>query len=237
VKPGFYHLDVDESAMREKGRPTTVLAASFDLAVRGNESRNFAVARACRIQGHLVHDLNGDGRGEGEPLFGGPLVVATGEGATFQARVSTTGTFALTVPCGEYGLAIDPASLPSMHSAGDEEEVRVTTKSSDTAIVELLVHSIRTIAGTVFVDRNRSGKREADEPIVPSAVVHFGKAAGQTDETGAFLLRRLPAGAGELTVDPASLPAGLVPGAPVAKSLPNDAAALENVHLPVVPAP
>ena len=238
VKPGFYHLDVDEAAVREKGRPTTVLAASFDLAVRGSESRNFAVARACRIRGHLVHDLDLNGRiDEGEPLFGGPLVVASGEGGTFQARVNNTGTFALTVPCGEYGLEIDPASLPAMHSAGDEEEVRVTTKANDTPVAKLLVTSIRTISGTVFIDKNGNGEQDEGEPIVSGARVRFGHTSGQTDETGAFLLRRLPAGAGEISVDAASLPAGLRPGASVKKSLPNDASALEDVRLPVVPEP
>ncbi|MBN2575221.1 MAG: hypothetical protein JXP73_11720 [Deltaproteobacteria bacterium] len=238
VKPGFYHLDVDEEAMRERGRPTTMLVAAFDLPVRGNERKSFGVARACRIRGHLVHDLDMDGSiDDGEPLFGGPLVVASGAAGTFQSPVNSSGTFALTVPCGEYGLEIDPASLPSMHQAGDDEEILVTTTANDTPVAKLMVRSLRTIAGDVFIDKNGNGQKDADEAVVPNAVVRFGEASGPTDETGAFLLRRLPAGKGQVVVDADSLPPGLRPGEPSAQSLPNQAAAIENVHLPVVPEP
>ena len=119
VKPGFYHLEVDEEAIRERGRPTTILMASFEMPVRGNESHSFGVARACRIQGHVIHDVNLDGQGDpSEPLFGGPLVVATGAGGTFPMRVNNIGTFAGMVPCGEYDLEIDPTSLPALYSVG-----------------------------------------------------------------------------------------------------------------------
>jgi len=238
VKPGFYHLDVDEAVMREHGRPTTILAAAFDLPVRGNESHNFAVARACRIQGHLTHDLNLDGQGEtSEPLFGGPLVVMTSPSGTFQARVNNIGTFAAVVPCGEYDLEIDPASLPALYAPGSDEPVHVVATATEIPSAELLVSAIRTIGGNVYLDSNGNGKRDAGEPVVADAVVRFGKAAGRTDETGAFLLRHLPAGKGTLSVDPASLGGGMRPGAPIPMTVSADASAIDELLIPVLPAP
>jgi hypothetical protein len=236
LKPGFYRVEVDEAAIRERGRPSTVMLASFELPIRGSEGRNFAVMRSCRIQGHVVNDLDMNGSiDDGEPLFAGPLVVATGAGGTFQGRVSHVGTFSIMAPCGEYDVSIDSSSLPPMHQLVTDEDIKVKTTLSDTPTVKMLVSAVRTIAGDVFIDRNRNGQKDADEPIVPGALVRFGEAFGPTDETGAFLLRRLPAGKGELVVDPASLPPGLRPGEPSARTLPNQAAAIEDVHLPVVP--
>ena len=237
VKPGFYHVEVDEAAMRERGRPTTMLLASFELPVRGSESHNFGVARACRIQGHVVHDLNLDGQGDtSEPLFGGPLVVASGAGGTFPLRVNNIGTFSGMVPCGEYDLEIDPTSLPTLYSVGSDDPVHVVTTSTQIPSAKLTITSIRTLAGVVFVDRNGNGRKDADEPVVEGAVVRFGKAAGRSDETGAFLLRRLPAGKGELAVDPASLPPDLRAGAPRAFKLGEDPASVEDANVPVLPA-
>lgn len=88
----------------------------------------------------------------------------------------------------------------------------------------------------MFLDRNGNGKKDADEPAVAGAVVRFGQAAGRSDETGAFLLRRLPAGKAELAVDPASLPPGARAGAPRAFQLGDDPTAVEDVHVPVLPA-
>jgi hypothetical protein len=238
VKPGFYHVEVDEAAMRDRGRPTTILLASFELPVRGNESHSFGVARACRIQGHVIHDLNLNGQGDtSEPLFGGPLVVATGAEGSFPMRVNNIGTFAGMVPCGEYDLEIDPTSLPALYSVGSEEAVHVVTTSTEIPSAKLTVTSIRTISGIVFVDRNGNGKKDADEPVVEGAVVRFGEAAGRSDETGAFLLRHLPAARRELVVDPASLPSGLRPGSPRPFRLDEYPAAIEDVHVPVLPAP
>ena len=237
VKPGFYHLEVDEAVMRERGRPTTILAASFELPVRGEESHHFAVARACRIQGHVIHDLDLDGVGDtAEPLFAGPLVILTGAGGTFQARVNNIGTFAATVPCGEYDLELDPASLPTLYSPGSEEPVHVVTTVTEIPSPRLLVTAIRTVGGEVFLDRNRNGKQDAGEPIVADAVVRLGKNAGRSDESGAFLLRHLPAGKNSLVVDAASLPPGMRPGAPIPINLANDAAVVEDLQVPVVPA-
>jgi hypothetical protein len=236
VKPGFYHLDVDEGVMREHGRPTTILAASFEMPVRGTESRSFAVARACRVQGHVIHDIDVDGvGGESEPLFGGPLVIMTGAAGTFQARVNAIGTFAATVPCGDYDLEIDPASLPALHAPGDEEPVHVTATATQIPAAKLLVSAIRTVGGQVFLDRNRNGKQDAGEPVVENVVVRLGKRAGRSDETGAFLLRHLPAGEGTLVVDPESLPAGLRPGAPIPVKLQNDSTVLDDLRVPVLP--
>ena len=67
-------------------------------------------------------------------------------------------------------------------------------------------------------------------------MVRFGKAAGRSDETGAFLLRRLPAGKGELVVDAASLPPDLRAVAPRAFKLGEDPAAVEDANVPVLPA-
>jgi len=237
VKPGFYHLEVDEDAIRERGRPTTILTASFEMPVRGNESHSFGVARACRIQGHVIHDLNLDGQGDpSEPLFGGPLVVASGAGGTFPMRVNNIGTFAGMVPCGEYDLEIDPTSLPALYSVGSEATTHVVATATQIPAAKLLVTSIRTISGDVFLDRNGNGTKDADEPAVEGALVRIGQAAGRSDETGAFLLRRLPAGKGDLVVDPASLPPGARAGAPRAFLLGEDPTAIEDVHVPVLPA-
>jgi hypothetical protein len=237
VKPGFYHLEVDEAVVRERGRPTTILMASFQMPVRGEERHHFAVARACRIQGHVVHDLDLDGNGdESEPLFAGPLVIATGPEGKFQIRVNNIGTFASTVPCGEYDLEIDPASLPALHSPGSEEPVHVVTSATNIASPKLLVAAIRTIGGDVFLDRNGNGKKDPGEPVVAGAKLRFGKSLGLSDETGAFLLRHLPAGKGGLSVDPASLPAGMRPGAPIPLNLGAEATVIEDLHVPVVPA-
>lgn len=237
LKPGFYHVDVDEDAMRDRGRPTTVLAAAFDLPVRGTEGRDFAVARACRLQGHVVNDLDLDARrDENEHLFGGSQVVASGPAGTFPIRVNNLGVFSSMLPCGEYTVELEPSSLPALWlPSGDG--VRVKLGTGEAATAELFVKAVRTIAGDVFLDRNGNGKKDAGEPAVAGAVVRFDGRSGPSDETGAFLLRSVPAMTGNVTVDPATLPAGMKPGTPIELTIKSDPTALEDLHIAVVPAP
>ena len=46
----------------------------------------------------------------------------------------------------------------------------------------------------------------------------------------------LPAGKNRLTVDPASLPPGMRPGAPIPLDLATEATVIEDLHVPVLPA-
>jgi len=236
LKPGFYHLEAVESVVREYGRPSTVLLASFELPIRGSEDRDFGVMRSCRIQGHVINDLDMNGQiDDGEPLFAGPLVAASGAAGDFQARVGHAGTFSLMVPCGDYRVSVDSSSLPAMHQLVTDEDVEVSATLADTPTIKMMVNAVRTIAGDVFVDGNRNGRKDPGEPIVAGATVRAGAVSGPTDESGAFLLRRLPAGEHRLVVDELTLPAGLQAGAAVVWSLSRGAEAIEDVHLPVVP--
>jgi hypothetical protein len=88
----------------------------------------------------------------------------------------------------------------------------------------------------VFLDRNGNGKKDAGEPVAADAVVRLGKGVGHPDDSGAFLLRHLPAGKNRLTVDPASLPPGMRPGAPIPLDLATEATVIEDLHVPVLPA-
>ena len=234
VKPGFYSVEVDESALRKQGRPTTTLSSAFDLEPRAERTLSFGVARACRVRGHVVNDLNLDGLADAnEPLFGQGMVSLSGATGTFRTRVEAQGTFAITLPCGEYDVEMDPASLPELHSLGDLVTPHVLVSPDNIPTVRLLVRAIRTLSGTVFLDGNENGQRDPGEAGLADVVVRFGKITGRTDPDGNFLLRRVPTGDGELIVENASLPSDLEAGSAHALALPPTPTAVEDIQLPV----
>jgi hypothetical protein len=237
VQPGFYSVEVDEAALRKQGRPTTTLSSSFDLEPRAQRILSFGVARACRIRGHVVNDLNLDGLADPhEPLFGQGMVSLSGTAGTFRTRVEAQGTFAMTLPCGEYDVEMDAATLPELHSLGNLVTPHVAITPDTIPTVRLLVRAIRTIAGTVYLDSNGNGQRDTGEVGLADLVVRFGKIAARTDQDGNFLLRRVPAGDGEISVEYTSLPVGLEAENARTLNLPSTPAAVENVQISVRPA-
>ena len=64
------------------------------------------------------------------------------------------------------------------------------------------------LEGRVFIDRNRNGQPDADEPGAPGVRVRLDQALGVTDAEGYFRLAQLPPGARSLELDESSLPVG-----------------------------
>jgi len=234
LPPGYYSVEVDERALRELGRLTTSSVSSFELPAAGKQQAVFGVTQTCRIAGSVVDDLDMDGeRSPADVLVPGARVTATRGDLVVSGHASNMGSFRIDVPeCGAWRVELDPGSLPAptVVTAGQFE---VQADPSQIPTVTLMVASLRTLQGTVFVDENGNGLRESNEPTLSGVKVQWRRGASTTGASGTFLFRRLPAGRIELSVDPATLPAGHAAAEPVVVELGREPVMKDGILVPV----
>jgi hypothetical protein len=237
VEPGNYTLAVDEASLRKQGRMTTSSTLDVRVADGKTEKTTFAITTGCEIAGSVVDDLDLDGvRDEDDSRFAGVGLTITGMGETIQTQTDGIGIFSAIVPrCGDYTVALDLGSLPPSTSAVVDEVPVSVTSSEGRASVDLIAYAIRAVQGQVFEDLNRNGKLDKGEPGVPGATVRWAGGTVTTDDTGAYLLRRLPVGQVKLRVDFAGLPPESSPGKPAVVEFEKAAKLVESVNLPVSP--
>lgn len=157
------------------------------------------------IHGTLYRDENLNGqRDPAEPGLSGVTV-----------RVNDTtvvsgpdGQYRLHVPVGRQKLTF-PAGLPATLDALTPATVDVT-ENSNTAL-DLPFAPVGALETTIYVDGNRNGLRDPDEPALPYAVVSLSggvNRSAQADSSGQVRVSSLPGGTYRLTLDAAGLPSG-----------------------------
>ena len=184
--------------------------------------------------GDLIwNDLDGDGtRDAGEPGIPGVTVNAVvtigGSPVTFTAVTAADGSYVIGgLPLGTYTVTVDPLTLPGgMTQTGDPD---ATVNNSSTVTLTVLAPSSLTndfgyqgagsIGDLVWNDLDADGVKDANEPGLPGVDITISTTIGgsvvtytvTTDATGGYVVDGLPLGAYTVTVDPASLPTGVLP--------------------------
>ncbi|MFN0063528.1 MAG: SdrD B-like domain-containing protein [Myxococcaceae bacterium] len=237
VKPGFYHVEVDEKALRAFGRMTTTPRSGIELADRGDVSTRFGVFQGCEVLGRVVSDLDLDGQRSGaDSLVPNVKLTVAGEGQTYTTDSDGFGTFNVRVKkCGDYTVTLDEGSLPPQYRVIAGSAQLKTESRERSSGVDLFVSAIRTLSGTVFFDANRNGVREAHEPTVTGAKVFWSGGNAASNDGGKFLLRRLPAGRILLQVHPASVPAEMRSENGLEVLLPETPTTREGLDFPLTP--
>ncbi len=169
----------------------------------------------ANVQVTLVGDLDGDGQAD-DTL----TTVTDADGNYLFDRL----------PAGDYSITVDPATLPG----GMEETFDFDgTGSPNTAQVTIGAHEANldvdfgykgtgSIGDTIWFDADNDGVQDPDEVGIPGVAVTITgdfDNDGQADDTmtvttgpdGTYIFPNLPAGGYDITIDPTTLPGGMIP--------------------------
>ena len=184
--------------------------------------------------GDLIwNDLDGDGvRDAGEPGLPGVTVTATTTVNGLPVTVSTTtgpdGSYVISgLPLGDWTVTVDPATLPggvvpTFDADGGNDGTSTVTLTAGTPAVTDQDFGYRgpgSIGDLIWNDLNGNGLQDPGEPGLPGVTVTVSTVVAgatltytaTTDASGAYVIDGLPLGAFAVTVDPASLPGGVLP--------------------------
>jgi hypothetical protein len=181
------------------------------------------------LEGVVFHDRNRDGlKGLEEP----PLPGARVRVGALEAVADGQGRFRLELYPGSYRLEV--GGLEATLALRRRVEVRV--ERGQTLPLDLPVETVVGLLGQVYLDENRNGTRDPEEPPLPYARVRLqGQEARTTvaDGRGAFVIGGLLPGRYVLSLDPSSLDKLQEPGEPLALEL--QPGPLPQVLLPARP--
>jgi hypothetical protein len=217
----------DANGIATANTSTATLSAGTPAAL----DQDFGYKGPGAIGDTIFNDLNGNGVQDlGEPGLPGVKVSATATigGATFTVSAVTAadGTYTLAgLPLATFTVTVDPATLPAgvLQTADPDATLNNTSTVTLTAVQPTDVlqdfgyKGPGSIGDVIFNDLNGDGIQQAGEPGIPGVTVTITTViAGSTvtytattDAAGKYIVSGLPLGAFTVTVDPASLPAGL----------------------------
>jgi hypothetical protein len=226
LKPGKYTVHVPLAQFASSLRVTTPVEVSLDVSMAHFASANFGVVRLGRVFGIAFNDIKMNGiREKDAPAIGEVRIVATTSGFEGSATTSKDGAFELKdLPPAQYSLAIDPATVPPGYMIPETAET-LTLAQAASIYREIPLRALRSVSGRVLRREDhtvqpaaaRSGKSGLPEgnqapTMRPVAGVHVlaGGVLAISDDNGDFLLRGLPAGEIEVTLQPmGEVPTGL----------------------------
>ncbi len=188
------------------------------------------VAQPGSLGDFVWQDTNGNGIQEAGEL-GIPnvtLILSNGNGVTNTTVTNAIGLYSfVNLPAGNYTVSVDPTTLPvGLQQTFDLDGIN----TPNSAVAPLAAGEHRTdvdfgyqpgqqpllgsLGDTVWQDTNGNGTQDATEAGIPNVTVILSDSQGGTKTTvtnanGIYGFANLPAGNYTVSVDPATLPAGL----------------------------
>jgi SdrD B-like domain/Pilus formation protein N terminal region len=213
-------------------RASTSARREIRLSHGRMETASFGLTDAGFIAGRVFNDLSlagSGGNGDLPGLRNVKIALQSSDGALTERTTDGSGgyNFSALRP-GKYTLAIDPQSLPADFRVPAELIREITVAPLQGIYLDIPVEAQRAIAGIAFIDVDGNGRYDPDrDTIVAGASVVAGLLTAESDGSGAYMLRNLPAGRISAF---ARLPDG-TESAPVEVDLPPEAGVRRGVNI------
>ncbi|MDD1752797.1 MAG: hypothetical protein LUQ38_06900 [Methanotrichaceae archaeon] len=199
LDPGTYVID----EIIQEGWKQVVPNGSFKVDLRGEDvtGKDFGnQITSFSISGVVFNDLNKNGLNEGEPgLAGWSIKLTMPAGTERNAITADDGSYSFeNLPPGNYEISIVEQS-GWIRTAPKESSYQEELKDADLIGKDFGSRGSRSISGTIFMDMNGNGVREADETGLPGwniLLVVGGIAfnATSTGQDGSYRFENLPQG-------------------------------------------
>ena len=212
---GYYKFDrvkgiqisilLDTRTLPEKYSPTTANPAIVKLEKGMISEAIFGVAARTEISGRAFNDVNMNGERDEEDQNVQDLRLTLDDGRA--AYTDMHGYYSLSnVGAGERMLTIDSASLPRNLLPLSSPKRTIVTAEGESYKEDFALYALRTVIGTVFVDKNENGEFDSGEECVGDVEVMVGDNSALTDEMGRFFLKKLKGGLQKVEINPESIP-------------------------------
>jgi hypothetical protein len=212
VKPRLLTVALVSDELGKSFVASTPTDRQIDLAARQRVAVNFGVSNYGFIAGRVYNDTGrkaSDGTALGNGI--GDVVVrlrrlTEAQNAAEQTiqthRTNLGGSYEFPrLQPGEYVLEIDENTLPPDYQQPGQTSWNIKVEPLRGIYVDLPMSANRAVSGIVFVDRDGDERFDSQkDEAVAGAKVRIGDAESTTDENGAYILRRLPAGLSEIQV-------------------------------------
>jgi hypothetical protein len=217
--------------------PTTPVVQRVDVAQARRLQADFGLGPAPPVLEVVAfNDLNENERyDEGEPLVRDVQLYLSELDVQLRTRADVAVRQQLRADRVFTG-AWSHRSLPTGYSPlGSWKDITRVTEAAQWTRWELPLGALRSIRGQVFLDGNRNGRRDRDEPALEGATLRAGNRFTVSSAGGRFLLKALPAGEIEIVVPGEGVPAGWSLSQPKRVRLGVSPTSLEDVDIPLQP--
>jgi hypothetical protein len=202
VTPGNHTVSLLSKDLGVRFRASTASEETVFLESRQTTRVDFGITNSGFVSGHVFNDLLLTGKQDALDLpgvAGVRLILRSAEAGRTQPAfqiVDSSGQYQYhNLAPGSYLLELDLESLPSDFHPPAQTTWPIKVEALRGSYFDIPLAAQRAISGIVFIDNDGDGEfnPQKDEPVV-GARVSAGGVEGITGPTGAYILRKLPAG-------------------------------------------
>ncbi|MFH0839931.1 MAG: SdrD B-like domain-containing protein [Candidatus Omnitrophota bacterium] len=166
---------------------------------------NFGVLARTEVSGQVFNDVNMNGEMDGDDYGIRDILIALDDGTTDYTEAAGYYNFEY-IKSGERTLSLNMGSLPANLLPLCSSKKTFIAKEGDDYKENFPLYALRTIIGTVFVDKNGNGKFDADEEGVADIELKVEDNSTLTDGMGRYFLKKLKGGAQKVEIVIESIP-------------------------------
>jgi hypothetical protein len=207
---GRYDITIISEELGVRLRATTATQQAVALSSGQTVNLSFGLSSFGFVSGRVFNDSGSTGessksnfQGIGEVKLILHSLEPGSENFVVEQLSSNTGTYEFhNLRPGNYRLEIDSATLPPNFLLPKQSSREITVLPLQGFYLDIPLTAQRAIAGIVFIDQDGNGKFDppTDEPV-EGASVTANEIVSVSDRNGAYLLRDLPAGKIQITIN------------------------------------
>jgi len=212
---GFYRFDklkgeetsilLDIKTLPEGYSPTTANPQTAKLEREKIAEVNFGVLTRTEITGRIFNDLNMDGELNGDDYGVADVLMKLDDGTSDYTENSGYYTFEY-IKAGERTVVMNPASIPSHLLPLSYTKKTIKVEEGKTYKEDFPLYALRTIVGTVFVDKNGNGQFDSGEEGIADVEIKIADNSTLTDGMGRYFLKKLKSGSQKVEIEVESIP-------------------------------
>lgn len=194
LEKGTHFLRVDRGGIASTFRLTTASPKSVTVT-DGNTVFDFVFSQTSELSGTVYNDRNGNGHLDPDdpPLEAVKILYRKLGSTSFDSVTADTGSYSIpNLTPASYELTVDAHALPPGFRVDAIQGFVVKVPSSSFLKKDIGVQAERTISGIVFLDRNRNGIQDKNEPGIDNGIVKFITHRAISGDGGRFIFRHLP---------------------------------------------
>lgn len=197
----------DIKRLPEGYKPTTGTSQKVKVERGFVKEVNFGIIAVGEISGRVFNDVNMNGIFDDDERGVGGILLTLDDGT--MAQTTARGYYRMEdAKVRTQTLILDALSLPFNFMPLTDAKRTIDVKAGEYYEEDFPLYALRTIVGTVFVDRDGNNRFDPGEEGIADVILRCSDATAITDEKGRYFLKKLPGGAQDVLLDIETIPAG-----------------------------